>query len=593
MPKSIRTRMFRYLLLSMALIILCFAVLFFSYQNRLLGEEYTATLLFSVEKTKESVNGLLTSIRQNAYYLCCNSALANALMNMDKSSGVKQINIIRQILSINTNIPSSAYLSNTGTVLLLDGQFPSVMGMAQLNSLNVPINTRVFRSEGVAQTAWYQKTKEFGTAIYAFLDEEQPDKIFFSHRLNNIYLADERYTDEVGTMLYIMPKSSLRKNLAGNQISSDTISLLAFDDMLLCTTDEEHFSIGSTVDESMLPLSKLQAGQRTAAVQMHGKSYIMAKKRIDEHWQVLMLFPVFDLWSSMQTLMPMFLLGAVILILIAVIVSSTFARRLSAPIVKLSGAMRKARSKCELPDTIPVPKADREIEYLYQSYNEIVENIRYVTEIKRQKHAELQRAELKALQSQINPHFLYNTLDSVNCIALMNGEEDIATMVTSLISILKYSVHFTKIYVSLAEEINYLNQYIAIQKLRFEDNFSFAVDIPQDFLKVRVVKLMIQPLVENALFHAENSEQTLEIRVWCEEKNENILIHVCDNGLTADADRLNAMLDEKIDVERFGIGIRNVNRRIRLMAGEAYGIRYTKHEDSGLEAVITLPKIFE
>ncbi len=166
-------------------------------------------------------------------------------------------------------------------------------------------------------------------------------------------------------------------------------------------------------------------------------------------------------------------------------------------------------------------------------------------------------------------------------------------MVTSLISILKYSVHFTKIYVSLAEEINYLNQYIAIQKLRFEDNFSFAVNIPQDFLKVRVVKLMIQPLVENAPFHAENSEQTLKIRVWCEEKNENILIHVCDNGLTADADRLNAMLDEKMDVERFGIGIRNVNRRIRLMAGEGYGIRYAKREDSGLDAVITLPKTFE
>lgn len=76
-------------------------------------------------------------------------------------------------------------------------------------------------------------------------------------------------------------------------------------------------------------------------------------------------------------------------------------------------------------------------------------------------------------------------------------------------------------------------------------------------------------------------------------KNENILIHVCDNGLTADADRLNAMLDEKMDVERFGIGIRNVNRRIRLMAGEAYGIRYAKREDIGLDAVITLPKTFE
>ena len=592
MGKSIRTRMFRYLLLSMVLIIFGFTVLFVSYQNRLLGEEYTSTLLFSVEKTEEAVNGLLMSIRQNAYYLCCNSGLADALMSMEKGNGVKQYNIIRQILSTNTDIPSSTYLYNTSSLLLIEEQFPSVMGIIQLNSLKDPLNTRVFRSENVNQTEWYKKTKEFGTTIYAFFDAEQPEKIFFSHRLNNIYLADERYTNDVGTMLYIMPKSILKKHLSSNQISSDTISLLVFNDTLLCTTDEEHFSIGTTVDEAVLPLSKLQNGQKTATIQLHGKNYILARQRLDDQWQVLMLFPIFNLWSSMHALMPMLLLGAIILIAIAVIVSGAFARKLSAPIVKLSNSMREAREKCELPSVISVPKADKEIEYLYQSYNEIVENIQYVTEMKRQKHAELQRTELKALQSQINPHFLYNTLDSVNCIALMNGEEDIATMVTSLISILKYSVHFTKIYVSLEEEINYLNQYIAIQKLRFEDNFQFEVNIPQALLKVKVVKLMIQPLVENALFHAENSERTLEIRVWCEEQEENILIHVSDNGTTADAEQLNAMLNEKMDVERFGIGIRNVNRRIQLMAGEGYGIHYVKHEDNSLDAIITLPKNF-
>lgn len=586
---SIRTRTFSYLMFSMVLLILGFTVLFVGYQSRSYEKEYASTQLFGTEKTAESVGNLLTDIRQNAYYLCCNESLADVLVNDEDMSFLKQGLALRQILSVYTDVPSSSKLSNTYACLLLDGQFNITTSVGQIRSLRDSINTRVYSSETVCQEEWYQQTVARGTQIYAFLDEEQSNRVFFTHLLRNIYITDSRYTNDVGVMLYIMPRSTLRNVLRSSQISEDSISLLLFDGKILGSTDETLLSTGLSVTDEVLPVSRLKNTESLVEVKLGGRTYAMSGCSMDEHWQVLTLTPAFSIWNSLNEMLPVFAASAVILIVFAMGISSIFAARLSAPISRLSQEMRDTRSKSELPTPIPVPKADREIEYLYQSYNEIAENILHVTEMEKQKASELQRTELKALQSQINPHFLYNTLDSVNCIALMNGEEDIAAMVSSLISILKYSVHFTKVYVSLREEINYLQQYITIQKLRFRDNFRFVLDIPEEFMQVQVAKLMIQPLVENALFHAENSEQMLEIRVWCEEKDGQILIHVCDNGTTADTEQLNRMLADQTATERFGIGIRNVNRRIHLMTGEEYGIHYERSAEGGLDAVIRLP----
>lgn len=591
MHKSIRTRTFTYLMLSMVILIMGFTVLFFGYQSRLYEKEYATTQLFGAEKTAESVSNLLMEIRQNAYYLCCNESLAKVLVNDENMSFLKQGLELRQILTVYTDVPSSSNLSNTYACLLVDNQFDITMSVGQIKSLRDSINTRVYSSEMVCQEDWYQQTVARGTQIYAFLDEQQSNRVFFTHLLRNIYITDSRYTNDVGVMLYIMPKSTLTNALRSSQISEDSISLLMFDGKILCSTDEGKFNSGEVITDDVLPVSRANDSNTIVEVKLDGKKYAMSGRNMDECWQVITLTPAFSMWNSIGEMLPVFAVSAVILIALAMLISTTFAAKLSAPIAALSGAMQETRSKGELPSPIPVPKADREIEYLYQSYNEIAENIRHVTEMEKQKASELQRTELKALQSQINPHFLYNTLDSVNCIALMNGEEDIAAMVTALISILKYSVHFTKTYVSLQEEINYLQQYITIQKLRFGDNFHIELDIPEQFMQVQVAKLMIQPLVENALFHAENSEQMLEIRVWCEEKDGLILIHVCDNGTTADAEQLNAMLSDQSATERFGIGIRNVNRRIQLMSGGNCGIHYQRGPEGGLDAVISLPHV--
>ena len=275
--------------------------------------------------------------------------------------------------------------------------------------------------------------------------------------------------------------------------------------------------------------------------------------------------------------------------LLALLISVMFSRPLSRPIIELSNAMVNARRAHALPERIPVIRSSDEIEYLYHSYNDIVDNIHRISEMERAQNAKLQATELKALQSQINPHFVYNTLDSVACIALMHGEADIATMVASLISIMKYSIRFSDMQVELCEEVDYLQQYIQIQKLRYHDSFDFLCDIPTEYDHVLVPKLMIQPLVENALFHAENQDHRLKIQVFCESDQSLFRIHVCDNGSGADADQLNAWLRDGNGGEKFGIGIRNVNKRIQLMSSEEYGIHYALLPDGGLDAMIVLP----
>ena len=490
---------------------------------------------------------------------------------------------------MNASIPTAERLYSARQLLLVDEQFPFAHAPDTLFSMDSFHTVHVYSSLGVKDEEWYRKTQEYNAQIYAFLHPQSPDNVFFSHLLLSAHLTDPHHSPEAGVMLYVMPQTSLNTLLRNEQMSDGSVSLLLFHDMLLGTTDENLLPSGTVVTEELLPLSQLSS-QQTARISLGGETYSVTSRSISSEWRVVLLTPTVNAWQSLKALLPFICIALIALTAIALLISVMFSRRLSAPIVNLSNSMVRASDAHALPLPLPVPASDEEIEHLYHSYNNIVENIHRISALEREQNARLQKTELKALQSQINPHFIYNTLDSIGCIALINGVEDIATMVASLISILKYSIRFSHTYATLREECDYLNQYIQIQKLRYSDRFRFECDVPEHFSEARVPRLMLQPLVENALFHAENADQ-LVIRVWCETQDELFLIHVSDNGSGANPDQLNALLrtDPEAAGQKFGIGIRNVNKRIQLMAGEDYGIHYRLLENGGLDAVIRLP----
>lgn len=211
------------------------------------------------------------------------------------------------------------------------------------------------------------------------------------------------------------------------------------------------------------------------------------------------------------------------------------------------------------------------------------------------------RVELYTLQSQINPHFLYNTLDSIRGRALLDGNREIASMTEVLSKFFRYCISHDESLVQIREEINHIKDYYYIQKYRFEDRFDMEWEVEKDEIyDYYIPKMTLQPLVENAMLHGlekVNRKGLLKIQMIATQKK--VIITVSDNGVGMNMEQL-AQINQRMEQmllsgskskNHNGIAVTNVNARIKMTFGEQYGIRYRSLEQEGTDAVITIPLI--
>lgn len=207
-------------------------------------------------------------------------------------------------------------------------------------------------------------------------------------------------------------------------------------------------------------------------------------------------------------------------------------------------------------------------------------------------------AEIRMLQSQINPHFLHNTLDNIYCIAQIEEIEPIEILTKNLSEMMRYSVNNKTMYASLLEEINHVKAYIEIINIRYEDSIHLTFDIPEELQQACVVKLLLQPLAENACIHGilPKPEQKGNLHIKTLQKDDNLIICVEDDGVGITEERctyLNKVMQEKVHSIRtpqnkgFGIALVNVNDRIRLLDGTEYGIQMEKRSEGGTCVIVT------
>lgn len=207
-------------------------------------------------------------------------------------------------------------------------------------------------------------------------------------------------------------------------------------------------------------------------------------------------------------------------------------------------------------------------------------------------------AEIRMLQSQINPHFLHNTLDNIYCIAQIEDIEPIEILTKSLSEMMRYSVNNKNMYATLAEEMHHVKAYVKIINIRYEDSIQLVFEIPEELQKACVVKLLLQPLVENACVHGilPKPEQRGNIWVKALREEDKLELRVEDDGVGVTeelCESLNKVMQEKVRSIRtpknkgFGIALVNVNDRIRLLDGMEYGIRMEKRPEGGTCVIVT------
>ncbi len=237
-----------------------------------------------------------------------------------------------------------------------------------------------------------------------------------------------------------------------------------------------------------------------------------------------------------------------------------------------------------------------EITELGLSFNLLIEKIRELLEAKIKEKENLEKAELRALQAQINPHFLYNTLDTIIWMAEAKKHEQVVEIVSALSNFFRVSLSRGKDWITIGEEIQQINSYLTIQKMRYRDILDYTIVAEEAVLQNTVLKLILQPLVENALYHGiKNKRQGGQITVRARQKDANeILLEVEDNGIGFTPEKLTAvrtkLADESDEIRlESGYGIYNANKRIKLYYGRQYGLSIQSEYGQGTKITLVIP----
>ena len=311
-------------------------------------------------------------------------------------------------------------------------------------------------------------------------------------------------------------------------------------------------------------------------------------------WKLVGVVPRANMLDNYGQLMLFFLFVVFFSIFLLVFAHLRLSEWITAPMKQLDRAVKELESGREQVDfTVDGPY---EVEHLSRSIQSMVSTLRHLMDDIMEQEAQKRRSELDVLQSQINPHFLYNTLDSVVWMTENGRTEDAVVMLTALARFFRISLSRGSNIIPLADELEHARHYLTIQKMRYKNKFSAQISAEDGVESLYTIKLIIQPILENAIYHGmAYADGDGEIQIHAFREGEDILIEVTDNGPGMPEELVEQLLSPNgpavSGAKGSGIGFRNVHQRIQLTFGPDYGLTILSEPDSGTTVRIRLPAL--
>lgn len=321
------------------------------------------------------------------------------------------------------------------------------------------------------------------------------------------------------------------------------------------------------------------------------KEYYIIRQNVDgASWQMILIIPENEyedqyrfLWLSAALM-----LGSMIavIVLMSYLLSGYYVGRLKKLNVEMTGL-----ESGNLNANLPITTEEDEIEKIYHNFNGMVQEVQRLMQEHYQLGKEVKMAEVRALQAQINPHFLYNTLDLINWISMDYGAEEIGTLTWNLARFYRLSLNHGKSLISIGEEVEHVEVYVNIENYHFDNAISLEVDVPEELKSYACLNIILQPFVENAIVHgiAEKPDiESCEIRICARREEQDIVFSVQDDGPGVDVKEMQKETQQDIRTAQHGYGVRNINFRLKLCFGEKYGVTYLESE-KGTHVEIKIP----
>ncbi|MFH1880643.1 MAG: sensor histidine kinase [Bacillota bacterium] len=497
-----------------------------------------------------------------------------------------------------------ATLSDTQTVTALQSVFLSLIG-SRTNIFSIiyvdPQNNVTYCSRDEAghltgtsnlppqyqallsDSQWESDLMLLPTARHMLMKHHAADNLPYVFAVARKIVNTESQFRPAGTMFITIDPSYLYPLFDALKISADTrIYLLNSDSQIIY--DSDNAMLGEAFAYEI-------ADGSDPSVTIDNQSFIPMRQAIEgSNWSLLYLVPSEysnDAASSISQTITLIVLALFCFVIVAAILLSY---AISRPLENLSVAMRSIDIN-SLSTRVPCRGTD-EIAQLSASFNTLLDKLEDSIAQEYKLKLENKSAQLRLLQAQLNPHFLSNVLQSISSIALIRGVDEINVMAKSLGKMMHTSIKSKGTYATLKEEITHVESYLAIQSIRFGNRLRTTLDIPASLLDVRVPRIILQPMVDNAITHGlEQSPDTGVLYLQCSQEGDNLRIEVTDNGQGIEPDALSDLIERiRSNTQTTdGIGLPNLYARLRLLYGDRFTFHMESEKHDGTTVVLTIP----
>lgn len=465
--------------------------------------------------------------------------------------------------------------------IFVDENYPITRWLNHETALNASGNIFV-GDRSVSNTEWFQKAKQLNGATYWFTLPEDESRLYLAKQLKYRYVQDMVLTEECFAVVAV----GFDAAWIAERINASAVT----ENACIWIEDRQSqivYSSGAATTRMLADLEWTQMDD-TVSRMVNGEEYLLQKTALNDELLMVISVPMEDISNINAGMGHMVVLVAIVILLGGVLLTVLLSVYVSKPIGRLADHMRTG--KLEMIDVDP--RQDDEVSLLYASFNGLIvrlqEMFRNVIEASEKK----KQAEIRALQAQINPHFVYNTLNSIASVELLSGRSEVADIIGDLSRMLRYSIKRPDALATLADEVKNIKNYVSIQQFCYRNRISFEYRIDPETEKCTLPKVIVQPLVENSLIHGTNIlENDARVCLSSALEGDQLVIRVWDNGISADVDKINRYLQGKDEFIKSAdsLGLRNVFERIRMVYGDAGELYYENDEAGCTVAVIRLP----
>ena len=490
-----------------------------------------------------------------------------------------------------------------------------INGILSTNAIDWPVNYILLTKQGMAYTSYsFSNNGNMDNMLnrihdetwFKVMNDSQTQNVWMGRRQDylmssgpaNIYVACNviYQFEKEGVFITSVSEQYIARILDGSRIS-DRSSIYLIDNEGACISQANNNALSyEDLVKSYSPLGSA-SGNSHSTISVESNRYLVFNRNLDfkgfnGQWHLIAISPLLDVQKNASAIGYLIIALALLLLSTSVILEQYINRFIMKRIIKLNSVIAEAQKGNY--NVSASEKSSDEIGQLGSGFNKMMGSIRLNIAAIRKEEEEKRKIEIRMLQEQIKPHFIRNTLNTIRIMAQMRRAYGISQAISSFSKMIDYNFMDDTVLISVKKEIEYLEEYLFLQKLRYQNVFSSHFAIDEDVMDLKVLKLSFQPIVENSIMHGFLEKQAHgELRIEGHREPNRVVFKIIDNGVGMEPETLEKILSEKLPdgdaIGRRNIGIANVDKRIKLNFGYEYGISLESVMGQGTTVTMTFP----